>query len=158
MLSAHCIGLKYALAMSKAVDASPFAVVLVKGRSDVIGYESNSNKRKEHRMKLQEVLGLGTLRLLGLHLVRWLSRGRVLPRLCRLYAALALEFEEDAAKGSPSAKALLTLMLTHRFAASLFGMTDIVSRCHLLSLLFQTKDIEYASTKHRPSTNACMSH
>ena len=79
-LTAHCIGHKNALAAQNAVEMSPFATKLEAEVGDIGGYHSHSTKRTEHLESVQERIGMRAWRLLKIHKIRWLSRGRALTR------------------------------------------------------------------------------
>ena len=86
--------------------------------------------------------------MIGIHQIRWLSRGAALIRFCVLYAGVVAEMEADSrSPRNETAKELLVLLTSHAFVATLCGMTDIIARVHALSRLFQATAIRYEEVR-----------
>ena len=141
LIVTHCSAHRLALASCDAAAKCPWFSRFEKVLNQVYSYFSHSAVRYTKLAEMQSVLSLPQLKLQRPTETRWLSLEGAIHAFRRCFVAVQAVLEDEGSKGCAMALGLAKFISTHTFRAQLYFLSDVLSILGILSLTFQTKDL-----------------
>ncbi|GJP29237.1 hypothetical protein CLOM_g20362 [Closterium sp. NIES-68] len=134
LVGVHCIAHRESLAVKDAAAAFPdFKIIdaVIRALGEIVGRSTPWYERFKH---LQMVIHNTNLEHQGLYLIRWLSRGDAIKRLCSILGAAIVVLIEYNHKLAPVVKTL-------KFHYCLYFLADVLAEMNTLNRFFQRRSV-----------------
>ncbi|GJP45241.1 hypothetical protein CLOM_g4655 [Closterium sp. NIES-68] len=135
LVGVHCIAHRESLAVKDAAAAFPdFKIIdaVIRALGEIVGRSTPWYERFKH---LQMVIHNTNLEHQGLYLIRWLSRGDAIKRLCSILGAAIVVLIEYNHKLAPVVKTL-------KFHYCLYFLADVLAEMNTLNRFFQRRSVD----------------
>lgn len=141
----HCAAHKLNLAATQAGDSIPYVKKFKAIIRQLFDFYNNSAVRTAGLLAVQKLLVQPELKVLQPSSTRWLSTGNCVDRLKKILGSIIISLgRESEERGDAAAAGLYKFLSEYNFIATLLLFCDTLPTINRLSLIFQSRDIDYA--------------